>query len=42
MMLRKDVDEAFDKIKDAGIADFFTGLMEQQETIAWTLRRYLN
>jgi starvation-inducible DNA-binding protein len=42
VMLRKSVDESADKIKDAGTADFFTGLMEQHETIAWTLRRYLN
>jgi starvation-inducible DNA-binding protein len=42
VMLRKNVDEAADKIKDAGTADFLTGLMEQHETIAWTLRRYLN
>ena len=42
IMLRKDVDETADKIKDAGTADFFTGLMKQHETIAWTLRRYLN
>lgn len=42
IMLRKNIDECADKIKDAGTADFFTGLMEQHETIAWTLRRYLN
>lgn len=42
VMLRKDIDEAGEKNKDAGTADFFTGLMEQHETIAWTLRRYLN
>ena len=42
IMLRKAVDEAAEKIKDAGTADFLTGLMEQHETIAWTLRRYLN
>jgi starvation-inducible DNA-binding protein len=41
IMLRKNVDECADKIKDAGTADFFTSLMEQHETIAWTLRRYL-
>ena len=40
--LRKNVDDSADKNKDAGTADFFTGLMEQHETIAWTLRRYLN
>ncbi len=40
--LRKGIDEAADKNKDAGTADFLTGLMEQHETIAWTLRRYLN
>lgn len=42
VMLRKNVDDCAEKIKDAGTADFFTGLMEQHETIAWTLRRYLN
>jgi starvation-inducible DNA-binding protein len=40
--LRKDVNEAADKIKDAGTADFLTGIMEQHETIAWKLRRYFN
>jgi starvation-inducible DNA-binding protein len=40
--LRKSIDECADKIKDAGTADFFTGLMEGHETIAWTLRRYLD
>ena len=39
--LRKDVDCCTDKYKDAGTADFLTGLMEQHETIAWILRRYL-
>jgi starvation-inducible DNA-binding protein len=42
IQLRKDIDECADKIKDAGTADFLTGLMEQHETIAWILRRYLN
>ncbi len=42
IMLRKNVDECADKIEDTGTADFFTGLMAQHETIAWTLRRYLN
>lgn len=40
--LRKDINESADKNNDAGTADFFTGLMEQHETIAWVLRRYLN
>jgi starvation-inducible DNA-binding protein len=40
--LRKDVDACAEKNKDAGTADFLTGLMEQHETIAWILRRYLN
>ncbi len=40
--LRKDVDECVKKNKDAGTADFLTGLMEQHETTAWILRRYLN
>lgn len=40
--LRKDVEECATKIKDAGTADFLTGLMEQHESTAWVLRRYLN
>ena len=42
VMLRKDIEVADEKNKDAGTADFLTGLMEQHETIAWTLRRYNN
>ena len=38
--LRKAVDTCADKCKDAGTADFLTGLMEEHETIAWTMRRY--
>ena len=40
--LRKDVEECGDKFKDAGTADFLTGIMEQHETTAWILRRYLS
>jgi starvation-inducible DNA-binding protein len=40
--LRKDIDECSEKNKDAGTADFLTGLMEKHETIAWILRRYLH
>lgn len=40
--LRKDVDECADKLEDAGTADFLTGLMEDHETNAWKLRRYLD
>jgi starvation-inducible DNA-binding protein len=40
--LRKDIDECAQKNKDAGTADYFTGLLEQHETIAWILRRYMN
>lgn len=42
IQLRKDIDDSTGKNKDAGTADFLTGLMEQHETIAWTIRRYLN
>lgn len=42
VLLRKDIDASADKNKDAGTADFLTGLMEQHETIAWIIRRYLN
>lgn len=38
--LRKDVEEIADTLKDAGTADFLTGVMEQHETTAWVLRRY--
>ena len=41
-VLRKNIDDCADKYKDAGTADFLTGLMEKHETIAWTLRRYFN
>jgi len=40
--LRKDIDTSSEKSKDAGTIDFITGLMEQHETAAWVLRRYLN
>lgn len=40
--LRQKVDVCAEQIKDAGTADFLTGLMEQHETLAWTLRRYLS
>jgi starvation-inducible DNA-binding protein len=40
--LRKAVDACDEEYKDAGTADFLTNLMEEHETIAWTLRRYLD
>lgn len=40
--LRKDIDECAEQNKDAGSTDFLTGIMEQHETTAWILRRYLN
>jgi starvation-inducible DNA-binding protein len=40
--LRKDIDICDEEIKDAGTADFLTGVMEKHETTAWVLRRYLN
>ena len=42
IQLRKDIEECVEKTKDAGTADFLTGLLEQHETMAWILRRYLN
>ncbi len=38
--LRKGVGEADEKYSDQGTADFLTGLMENHEKMAWTLRRY--
>lgn len=40
--LRKNIEECAKKNNDVGTADYLTGLMEQHETIAWILRRYLN
>jgi len=42
VQLRKSVDECAETYKDAGTTDFLTSLMEDHETIAWTLRRYLS
>lgn len=39
-LLRKGIDNCNNPFKDAGTADFLTGLMEQHETNAWILRRY--
>ncbi len=40
-ILRKDVDTLTDEIKDAGTADFITGMMEKHEKWAWFIRSYL-
>jgi len=40
--LRNGIEGSSEKTKDAGTIDFLTGLMEQHETTAWVLRRYLN
>jgi len=42
IQLRKDIDLSNDKNKDAGTTDFLTGIMQEHETTAWVLRRYLN
>jgi starvation-inducible DNA-binding protein len=39
--LRKNIDDFTDKYKDAGSADFVTGLMKEHEKIAWFFRSYL-
>ncbi|REH00506.1 Dps family protein [Flavobacterium aquicola] len=39
--LRKDIDESADEIHDAGTADLLTKVLQQHETFAWVLRRYL-
>lgn len=40
--LRKNIDDIDSKYKDVGTSDFLTQLIQEHETIAWTLRRYLN
>ena len=39
--LRGDIDLCTETYKDVGTADFLTALIQDHETIAWTLRRYL-
>jgi starvation-inducible DNA-binding protein len=39
--LRKDIDKSADENHDAGTADLLTKVLQQHETIAWILRRYL-
>ena len=41
VQLRIDIALCSDKYNDAGTTDELTGLMQEHETIAWTLRRYL-
>jgi len=40
--LRKDAEECNSKYKDSGTNDFLVGLMQNHESFAWVLRRYLN
>lgn len=42
IQLRLDIDSCTNKNEDVGTADFLTGLLEEHETTAWVLRRYLN
>jgi starvation-inducible DNA-binding protein len=42
VQVRKNIELCATENKDAGTADFLTGLMEHHETTAWILRRYLN
>lgn len=39
--LRKDIDKSSEENHDAGSADLLTKIMQQHETAAWILRRYL-
>lgn len=39
--LRKDIDVCAKDNHDAGSADLLTGILQQHESIAWILRRYL-
>ena len=41
VQLRTDSEACADRYKDAGTADFLTGLMEQHEKTAWMLRAQL-
>ncbi len=39
--IREDIDEVNDIYKDAGTADFLTGVMKAHEKMAWMLRAHL-
>lgn len=39
--LRKDIDTSAEENHDAGTADLLTEVLQQHETAAWVLRRYL-
>lgn len=41
VQLRTDSEASIDNFKDAGTADFLTGLMKQHEKVAWMLRAQL-
>ncbi|WP_264521853.1 Dps family protein [Flavobacterium sp. N1994] len=40
--IRKDIDVCANENHDAGTADLLTKILQQHETMAWILRRYLN
>lgn len=40
--LRKEIDVCANECHDVGTADLLTGILQQHESIAWILRRYLN
>ncbi|UAY56379.1 Dps family protein [Arachidicoccus terrestris] len=40
--LRNDIDDFEDKFKDAGSADFITGLLQRHEEWAWFIRSYIS
>lgn len=40
--LRKDILKSSESSSDAGTVDFLTAILEEHETNAWILRRYLN
>lgn len=40
--LRKDIDLCTTENHDAGTADLLTGILQQHESFAWILRRYLS
>ena len=39
--LREQIDQCAEEFRDAGTADFLTGLMEQHEQMAWMLRSFI-
>ncbi|MDI1232781.1 MAG: DNA starvation/stationary phase protection protein [bacterium] len=42
VQLRENIEKCTEKFEDVGTSDFLTGLIQEHESMAWILRRYLS